>query len=349
MQQKVKNFFLWIRENLNLLILIALIAGAIKGYFSPMEFSRVICGVAMLTMVYPIMIYLKIEDSLAEFKKYTRILFISFFINFLISPIIAILIVSLFLKKNIYLAIGLLLIGSIPTSGLTLNWIHRFKGNIKMGILLVFFNILFATILVPFFLPIVSHLILQSDLKINSWIILEKIIFIIIVPILLGYFTRLYFRKINKTEILQNNKDLISGISNLGILLVMFLIMSLENTKNVLPTLMESILAIPAVFIYYFSMFLVYKFLIKKNLREEETIPLFLSTFLRYHIISLGIAISAFGETTSGILVTAPIILGILIQPTAISLFGKYIFSLTGDSIPKETNESKTSLTKIQT
>lgn len=321
--QNKLNIFNWIREHLSFLIIIALTLGAIKGYFFPMEFSRIICGVAMLTMVYPIMINLKIEDSFKEFKDHFRTLLSSFVINFIISPVIAIGIILLFLKQNIYFSIGLLLIGSIPTSGLTLNWIHQFKGNIKMGILLVSFNIILAFILVPIFIPIVANYILKSDLIINSWIIIEKILFIIVVPILLGYLTRLLFKKINKQEILQKNKEIFSGISNLGLLLVMFLLMSLENSQKVFENLIDSLIAIPAIAIYYLIMFLIFAFVIKKYLKKEEVIPLFLSTFLRYHIISLGIAISAFGDSPSGILVMVPIILGILIQPTVVSLLGK--------------------------
>ncbi len=48
-------------------------------------------------------------------------------------------------------------------------------------------------------------------------------------------------------------------------------------------------------------MFVFFTFFLKKILKEDEVIPVFLSTFLRYHIISLGIAISAFGETEIGI------------------------------------------------
>lgn len=323
LNQSKLNFFGWIRENLSILIILALAFGAIKGHFYPMEFSRIICGIAMFTMVYPIMINLRIEDSINEFKSYYKTLLISFLINFIISPIIAILIVLIFLKQNIYFSIGLLLIGSIPTSGLTLNWIHQFKGNIKMGILLVSFNILLAFLLVPIFIPILANLILKSNLEINSWIIIEKILFIIVVPILLGYLTRLLFKKMNKQEVLQKNKEIFSGISNLGLLLVMFLLMSLENSQKVFENLIDSLIAIPAIAIYYLIMFLIFAFGIKKYLEKEEVIPLFLSTFLRYHIISLGIAISAFGDSPSGILVMVPIILGILIQPTIVSLLGK--------------------------
>ncbi|MCS7205346.1 MAG: hypothetical protein NZ853_06595 [Leptospiraceae bacterium] len=322
-RNQVLSFFQWVRENLSLLIVSALVLGAVKGYFYPMEFSRVICGAAMFFMVYPIMINLKIEDSFKEFKNFSKVLWVSFLVNFLISPIIAIGIILLFLQQNVYLAIGLLLIGSIPTSGLTLNWIHQFKGNMKMGILLVSFNIITAFLLVPIFVPILSNFILKSDFTINSWVIIEKIFFIIVVPMILAYLTRLYFRKTNNTEFLQNNKEIFSGISNLGLMLVMFLLMSLENSQYVFQNVLNTLIVIPAIFLYYIAMFFVFVFGIKRFLKDDEVIPLFLSTFLRYHIISLGIAISAFGETQEGILVMVPIILGILIQPTVVSLLGK--------------------------
>ncbi len=326
----------WISKNLTILVITSLILGAIKGYFFPMEFDKTICGVAMLFMIFPLMVNLKVEHAFKNLNKYYRPLLISFIINFIISPVIAILIVMIFLKGNVYYAIGLLLIGSIPTSGLTLNWIHRFKGDMHMGIMLVTFNIFLAFILVPFFIPLLTNTILDSNIEIDSWLIIEKVLFIVVVPLILGYLTRFVFKKMNKTLFLENHKQVISGISNIGLLVVMFLLMSLESSQIVLANLFQSLIVIPSVILYYLIMFLLYNFFIKKFIQQEETITLFLTTFLRYHIISLGIALSAFGETSNGIFVIVPVILGILIQPTAVSLLGKYVFHKADSSQRQE-------------
>lgn len=56
-------------------------------------------------------------------------------LNFGITPFIAFIISKIFFPENQYLALGLLLTGLLPTSGMTIYWTGMAKGNmiVAMG------------------------------------------------------------------------------------------------------------------------------------------------------------------------------------------------------------------------
>lgn len=318
-------FVRFIKERLTLLIVLTMGLGLLKGYYAPMEFSRIICAAAAFFMLYPIMINFKVEEGLHDIKNSRKVLALSLIVNFLISPFLAILIGYLLLFNQSYAAAGLLLIGAVPTSGMAIGWLHQFKANVHMGIVLVAFNILATFVLVPIFTPLALEYVYHSSANINALVIIEKLAFVIAIPMVLGYFTRYLFQFLKKGEFLKKNKEIFGGFSNLGVLIVMFLIMNLKDSQAIITHPVQALLTIPAVALYYLAMYFLVTFVIRNWLRDVEILPFFVATYLRFHIISLGITMSAFSGESGGIFASIPIIVGLLIQPTLASLLGKQL------------------------
>ena len=323
---KVLNF---IKKELPLFIILSMVAGIIKGHYYPMEFSTIICLSALLVMIYPVMINLRIEDGLS-FKGAGKPILFSLLINFIISPLLAIGLTKVFFmgsENAKYIAIGLFLISLIPTSGMTLNWVHNLKANMHTGIVLVVVNIIAAFLFVPIVLPLLVNkfLGLQID-AINPMLILSKLAYVIVMPMVMGYITRLIFKALKKDDKLKAAKPLLGGIANVGLLYVMFLIMSLRSTQVLVDHPVDTIKTIIPIFIYYLLMLAIVLPLVRKLFTKDQGFPAFFATYLRYHIISLGIALAAFtenGDAAHGTWVLLPIMAALLIQPLFTSILAK--------------------------
>lgn len=315
-----------IRNNLQWYILGAMLAGLLFGTWQPIPFSKIICFSALLVMIYPVMINVKIEDGF-KIKGLSKPIIATLLINFIISPTIAVLLSTLFFASNPYIAIAMYMIGLIPTSGMTMNWINNTKANMHTGIVLVTINILLAVVLVPFALPLLVNQILQlKSFVIDPLIILEKLGFIIILPMFLAWLTRVGFKTFGKQKLLENAKPLLGDIANGGLLYVIFLVMALESSQVILKHFPQAVLLLVPILLYYLIMFQIIKFIAQKYFDREQGLPVIFATILRYHVISLGIALAAFGETDFGAWVTLPIIIAFVLQPTLMStVVKKYI------------------------
>jgi len=315
----MNKFFENLRENLWFFMILAMIAGLVKGIWAPMAFSRIICFSALLVMIYPVMIGLRIEDGL-KLKGTGKALITSLLINFIISPIIAILLSKLFFPGNPYAAIGFYIFGFIPTSGMTMNWINSMKADMHTGLVLVSVNILATVVIVPFAIPfLITHTLDIGSFAINPMIILEKLGFVVVLPMILGWLTRVAFRAAKKEEVLYNSKLLLANIANLGLLYVLFLVMSLDSSQVILKNLDKLFQILIPVVLYYVVMF----FIIQKYFTRAQGLPVLFSSILRYQVVALGIALASFGEGAYGPWVLLPIIIAFILQPTLASLLVK--------------------------
>lgn len=315
----------FIRRHLTWLVVAAMGLGLLKGHFAPMEFSRAICAVAAFVMLYPVMVNFRLEEGFKNLGGVGRVLGLSLAVNFVVSPLIAVGLAWVALRSEPLAAAGLLLIGAVPSSGMAIGWLNQFKANVHLGVVLVAANILATFLLVPLLMPVALEHLFQADVEIGSLVIIEKLAFVILIPLTLGWLTRVVLQRLGHGSLPAKHKELLGGVSNLGILLVMFLLMSLKDSQSVLAHPDVALLTVPAVAVYYGLMYLVVTRAIRHALAPAEALPFFVTTFLRFHVISLGITISAFAGLEKGIFASVPIIVGLLLQPALASALGQRI------------------------
>jgi ACR3 family arsenite efflux pump ArsB len=315
----------FIRKHLTWLLLAAMGLGLLKGHFAPMEFSRAICATAAFIMLYPVMVNFRLEEGLKHLGGVGRVLGISLAVNFVVSPLIAVGLAWVALRSEPLAAAGLLLIGAVPASGMAIGWLNQFKANVHLGLVLVAANILATFVIVPLLMPVALEHLFHASIEVGSLVIIEKLAFVVLIPLTLGWLTRVVLRRLGRGGLPAKHKELLGGVSNFGILLVMFLIMSLKDSQSVLSHQDVALLAVPAVAAYYGLMYLVVTRVIRHALAPVEALPFFVTTFLRFHVISLGITISAFAGLEKGIFAAVPIIVGFLLQPALASALGQRI------------------------
>lgn len=220
----IEKLTTWVSANLTLLILVVMLAGLANSYFfGGINFDLRICAIASFSMIYPMFINLRIED-IAEIKNYHIPIALSVFLNFILSPLFAYGLGWLLLADEPFLRLGFILIALLPTSGMTATWTERAKGNLKVALSIIATSLVIIILILPVILPLVAGDLLDA----GPWFIFQRILLVIIIPLILGDLTRRGIIKHKGQEYYKSKKPLFSGLSATGLLLVLFLIMSLN-------------------------------------------------------------------------------------------------------------------------
>ena len=115
-----------INKNLTIAIPVMMLLGFLFGIIFPTAFLKNFIIPLTFLMVYPMMVTLKIKKVFEGGDTKAQVL--TQLINFGIVPFIAFGLGLLFFKDNPYMALGLLLAGLVPTSGMTISWTGFAKG-----------------------------------------------------------------------------------------------------------------------------------------------------------------------------------------------------------------------------
>jgi ACR3 family arsenite efflux pump ArsB len=316
----------WIRKNLAVLIPAMLILGLIKGHWYPMEYSRIICISALLIMIFPVFINLEFNKGLKEFSSSKWIIVSTSLVNFILYPLIAYGIGWIFLRNEPAMWLGLVLLSLIPTSGMTINWTYFTKGNMASIMAIVSSGIILSVLLLPFAIPYINaHLMGDGTVNVDKQVILEKLFFIIVIPVIFGYIARKIIIKVKGYEFFKKIKPVNAGISALGVVIVSFLVMSLKINQSILNEPEILVKAVVPVALFYISIFTISHFLGNLIYSKENAKAFFFGTAARYHVITLGVALGTYQKYDFLGLITIMIAIGLAIQIPALAFYAKYL------------------------
>ena len=421
----IKNILSFISNKLFYFIFASIILGFLNlKFFGGFEFSSSICFLAALIMITPSLIPLnfsflrqsqksiprKIYSSTKNTDK--KVIALSFVLNFMISPLIAFTIGKIFFSDNKELFLGLLLLSLLPGGGMITTWALNSKSKMSLTIKIIFYNMLFAAILIPFFtknfIPISStnpidttintnintntestffgksaqnntnfginfDEIFKKNENSNSIIdivnkeknlqkesgcvlseisggyvscgqsdnafsnILPVIFTIIIFPLILSYLLQRFFIKIWKDKKFKDNKKYFAYFSNLGLVIILFIIMSFKNNIIIFEKpqiFFNSIIPILLFYISTFSIsFFIYKKYFESTINKSAGISLFWGSTLRYLTLALAFVTAISITDPSYTIIVVIIIISFMIQIPSSYLFSKYFKKRNLDSL----------------
>lgn len=316
----------FIQTHLAVLIPVMLLSGLLKGHWFPIEYSRIICISALLVMILPVFINLEFDKGIKEFAHSKKIIVTTFLTNFILYPLIAYALGWLFLRNHPAMYLGLVLLSLVPTSGMTINWTYFTKGHMPSVMAVVSAGITISVFYLPLAIPVLTrHLIGATTVEVNRSVIFEKLIFIIVIPVLFGWIIRKLIIKKKGYNYFKKLKPVNSGISACGVLIVSFLIMSLKINQSILNEPRILLLAIVPVFLFYVIIFILSHF--HGNLFHEppQAKAFFFGTAARYHVIILGVVLGTYQTYEHLGLITIMIAVGLAIQIPALAFYAEYI------------------------
>ncbi len=326
-----KYLFFWITG--------AIFSGLVVVYFfGGFKFTPVICLIAAMVMIYPSFVPLTFDKLPAAMKNYP-IIIASVVINFVVFPFFAYYIGGIFLEQEPVLRLGLILLALLPGGGMVTTWAMKSHADMSMTIGIVITNLLIAIIAVPFGMSFfMNHFALdEAPVVSDAMCIIEQttggiascdfggegvspmkialpIFVIVVIPLIIAYITQKIIIKRKGQEHFDKNKKNFGEFSNFGLLIVLFILMSLENNSVIFdnPGMLIDIF-IPLVLFYTVGLIVIlffYRIFHNKSIGKA----FIWGSYLRYITLALGIAISLVFQDERLAVITTVIVLSYFIQ-----------------------------------
>ncbi len=282
-------------------------------------------GIVIFLVIFPVMINTRFDELFFHLKE-PRPVFCSLFLNFFISPLIAWIGVSLFLKGEPELASAMYLIALVPTSAMSAAWTAFSGARMATALYLIPTNLLFAAFIgLPFIFP----LLMGDAVDVNKLAIIKNILLVFLTPLILGDITRRLIIRYKGAQVYQNRiKPELGGISGLGVLTLIFLVMSLKRNAVLLNNLDVVWIVVVPVILYYLLMYLLSVlwglFLIRRGAMGGEKAVVIIYTSVARHVnICLALVLSTFPIESASLMILL-LIVGYIIQVPTLAFFAQH-------------------------
>ena len=304
------NILSTLQKNLVWAIPISMLSGLVFGYLFNAAFLKQLIIPTTFLMVYPMMATLNIK-SIFKGRDY-KIQIATQVINFILVPLLCFYIGKLFLsggdEKYSLWAVGLFLIGVLPTSGMTISWTGFAKGNKEAAIKMVIFGLVIGAVAAPVY----TKFFMGASIEVNMAHMFKQIALFVFIPLFAGIGTQLlgvsrYGEKIWNQKI----KPKFSPFSALGVTIIAFLAMSLK-AKNIIANPGDIVIILLPLIVFYLISYIFLSVIGKLFFKREDAIAMVFGVVMRDLSIALAIAMTAFGQ--KGLTIALLISLAYVIQ-----------------------------------
>jgi len=311
----MRKILLFVKKQLTLLIALTIPVALVVGAYFEVKFLKASTSWILFFMVYPMMINLNLHDVVNVIKRPKPVL-MSLFINFGIVPFVAYGIGKIFLNFDPMLVVGMVLIGLIPTSGMTASWTGLAGGRLQTALVMMAVNLLLSIVMIPLYM----NILLGEVVNVPTITIVLTLVKVVIVPMILGDLTRRFLSWKTSAETVKELKPVFGGISSLGVIAIVFVAIALKSRTILSNIFLVGQILVPIV-IFYFVTLVISHFLSRKIEAIEDQIPLVYSVVLRNLTIALGISLASFGESMAVLLIA----LAYVVQLPIASFYMKWV------------------------
>jgi ACR3 family arsenite efflux pump ArsB len=287
------NILSKITKNLVFAIPSMMVLGFVFGIYSETGFLKNLIVPFTFLMVYPMMVTLKIKKVFEGGDTKAQLL--TQFINFAVIPFVAFGIGNVFFPDRPYMALGLLLVALLPTSGMTISWTGFAKGNIEAAVKMAVIGLTLGSLAAPFYV----QFLMGAYVEVNIANVMKQIAFIVFLPMAAGYITQqLLIKKYGQKRFQEKLAPRFPSLSTLGVLGIVFIAIALKaKAISDSPQLLIYIF-MPLISLYGFN-YLLSTFTGKFLLPRNDAIALVYGTVMRNLSIALAVAMNAFGAAGS--------------------------------------------------
>ena len=278
---------LWVALSITLALLIGYNIQGIKVLKPAIPFL-------LFVMLYPMMINLRVEDIGKALKDW-KLFSMAVFMNFLLTPLLGALWTHvLFSHADPYLATGFILKVTVPCSGMVAAWTGYARGKVESALIVVALSMILAIFFVPFWMWTLAGMYVV----INPWMIFQKMLLIVVLPLAAGMVTRkILVRKYGPNSYKQRIAPYFPAISACGMLFMVFIIISTQ-AKLIVANFQWMLLVIIGIGTLYPLLFgLAILFCKLAHMDHGNSMALGYSVAAKNHAITIGVATTAFGGT----------------------------------------------------
>jgi len=307
MQPKLK----FLNRYLTLWIFLAMIIGVGLGYLFPnistvtnslsVGSTNLPLAIGLILMMYPPLA--KVDYSLLPTAlKDKKVLSLSLFLNWIVGPVLMLVLAIIFLRNEPDYMVGLILIGLARCIAMVIVWNDLAKGNREYAALLVALNSIFQIFSYSFFVWLFINVLPQKlglgnfNVFVPMSDVTESVLIYLGIPFLAGFLSRYFLVKTKGIE-WYNRKFVpkISPITLYALLFTIVLMFSLKGDK-ILQLPMDVVkVAIPLI-IYFVIMFFVSFFINKSmNVPYDKNASISFTATGNNFELAIAVAISVFG------------------------------------------------------
>lgn len=288
---------------------VALNAWQIRGISVPI-------GLCLFLMMYPAVLNLQLSE-LRKLMRNPKPIFLTIFSNWIVAPIVTVLLARYFLVGYDQLIVSLILLGSSPCTAMVLVWGSLADGNQEQNVINTSLNTVTIMVL---YAPIVSLLTGIQSIPIDKGLLIISVLVFIGLPMLLGYFSKKYLiESRGETWFNETYKPIVSKISMIALLTTLVVLFSLNG--DVLLNNPGLMVKVSTPLIFGFVIVVGFNLLATKviGLAYKEAIISVIIGSSSHFEIAIATAISLYGVgsqaalgTTMGLFWEVPIMLGLV-------------------------------------
>ena len=319
-----------INKNLILAIPVMMVLGLVFGLFTKASYLKAAIIPLTFLMVYPMMVNLKIKKVFEGGD--TRAQILTQVVNFGIVPFVAFGLGQWFFPDQPYMALGLLLAGLVPTSGMTISWTGFANGNVAAAVKMTVIGLTLGSIATPFYVKV----LMGAELEVNIMAVMKQILFIVFLPMVAGFGTQqALVKKYGQEQFQQHLAPRFPGLSTAGVLGIVFVAMALKAKAIAASPQMLAYILLPLGILYAIN-YILSTVMGKWLLPEKDAKAMVYGSVMRNLSIALAISINAFGPQGS----TAALVIAVayIIQVQSAAWYVKFSETIfpPGKGSPKQ-------------
>lgn len=273
-------------------------------------------GICLFLMMYPALLNLQIKE-VKKLIKAPKPIVLTLFSNWIIAPIVTVILANMFLKGYDQLIVALVLLGSSPCTAMVIVWGSLAKGNQEQNVITTSINTLTIMFL---YAPVVALLTGLQGITLDRYALLISVLFFIGLPLIVGYISKkLLIAKKGLKWFETTYKPTVGKISIAALLFTLIVLFTLNGDillKNPGEMLLVSVpLLLGFIIVVATNIFITKLF----KLEYEEAIISVIIGSSGHFEIAIATAITLFGlgsqaalGTTMGLFWEVPIMLGLV-------------------------------------
>jgi ACR3 family arsenite efflux pump ArsB len=323
----IRSVLTGIKENLIYVVIASLTVGLAFGQVTtPGVKSLMKAAVVpvLFLMIYPMMINIDLREVL-NVRGHAGPVGLSLLLNFGLAPLLAVGLSQVFFGGSVEYAVGLYFIALIPTSGMTAAWTGLADGDLEAALVAMAVNLLVAVAVLPAYLSV----LVPASVSFDPGRLYLQLGQVVIVPMVAGNLTRrLLLRRYGK-EGFKRLKPTFGGLSSLGVMLIVFIAMTMRSSQILADPLTSASTVLPLVAFYAVILgagSLLGRFL----LSTEQGIALVYATSMRNLSIAVAVVVAADAVPSGAVL---PIALAYVIQPPLGAVYMHYRRDVVGEGL----------------
>ena len=321
-----------LQKNLVWSIPVSMFLGLGFGYlFDASPLKQFIIPVTFV-MVYPMMVTLNVKSV---FKGHdTRLQVTTQVINFILVPLLAYYTGRLFFsggqEKFGLWAVGLFLIGVLPTSGMTISWTGFARGNKEAAIKMVVFGLVLGSLAAPVY----TRVFMGATIDVDMLHMFRQIALFVFVPLFVGLATQAVGKKKFGVRAWNERiKPKFPPFSALGVTLIAFVAMSLK-AKHIIANPGDIISILVPLAVFYLISYGVLSVVGKLFFKRGDAVAMVFGVVMRDLSIALAIAMTAFGK--QGLTIALLIAMAYVIQIQSAAWYVRFVDRIFGTAEDRE-------------